>query len=72
MTLNYELLCQSQLITWCVPHHFEDEEKEDTHGVSSMSVLLLLVSSFLDLISGDQVLLVNTDGLSRGGFTLNG
>jgi hypothetical protein len=34
MTLHYTYLCQSQLITLCVQNRFDDEVKDDTHGVS--------------------------------------
>ena len=32
MTKDYSLLCQSQLLTWCVHHRFDEEVQEDTHG----------------------------------------
>ncbi len=32
MTLHYTQLCQTQLITLCVQHRFDDEVKDDAHG----------------------------------------
>jgi hypothetical protein len=32
MTLNYGYICQTQLITWCAQHRFDDEVKDDAHG----------------------------------------
>jgi hypothetical protein len=32
MTLHYTYLSQTQLITLCVQHRFDDQEKDDTHG----------------------------------------
>ena len=33
MTLHYAQLCQTQLITLCVQYRFDDEVKDDAHGV---------------------------------------
>ncbi len=32
MTLHYAQLCQTQLITLCAHHRFDDEVKDDAHG----------------------------------------
>jgi hypothetical protein len=32
MTLRYSQLCQTQLITLCTQHRFDDEVKDDDHG----------------------------------------
>ncbi len=41
MTLNYAQLCQTQLITWCAQHRYDDEVKDDAHGAFTPEMMKL-------------------------------
>jgi hypothetical protein len=48
MTLHYAYLCQTQLITLCVHHRFDDEVKDDAHGVFNPEMMKLPQTTWIE------------------------
>jgi hypothetical protein len=48
MTLHYTYLCQTQLITLCVHHHFDDEVKDDAHGAFTPEMMNLPQGTWIE------------------------
>ena len=70
MTLHYAQLCQTQLITLCVHHRFDDEFKDDPHGTFTPEMMNLSQVTWIETFV--EGLYVSTVGLSRDGFTRKG
>jgi hypothetical protein len=48
MTLHYTQLCQTQLITLCVHHRFDDKVKDDAHTVFTPKMMKLFQTTGID------------------------
>jgi hypothetical protein len=48
MTLHYTQLCQTQLITLCVQHRFDDEVKDVTHGTFTPEMIKLSQATWIE------------------------
>jgi hypothetical protein len=48
MTLHYSQLCQTQLITLCVQHRFDDEVKDDAHGAFTPEMMKLSQATWIE------------------------
>ena len=48
MTIHYAQLCQTQLITLCVQHRFDDEVKDDAHGAFTPEMMKLPQATWIE------------------------
>jgi hypothetical protein len=48
MSLHCTQLCQTQLITLCVHHRFDDEVKDDAHGVFTPEIVKLSQTTWIE------------------------
>ena len=53
MTLHYAQLCQTQLITLCVQHRFDDEVKDDAHGPFTPEMMKLPQATWIETFVED-------------------